>query len=608
MKSLAPTHLQSDKGGRRFYLSDNQCRFVLASILALALLLRIVALLDLRRSIYFDFLLWDERVYHTLASRIAEGTFKSSSVYEFSPLPAYLMAFFYKLFSPDILYIRILNIVFGTLTCYLLYHIGKGLVNRSTGLLACLIACLYEPFIFYSIVPLKTSLSLFLFALTIAFLLSTLNGNSLVKVALLGISAGLLMNVRPNAIAIIPFLPLFVLWYRWKSKSSPRLLTANLLMFAMGVSLALSPFIIRNYRVAGELVLATTQTGQNLYYGNNPDSDVPYYRPAPFASSSPFEEGVQFSIEASRRQGKKLSHKEASSYWTGEVINMAVERPGAFFWKLIRKNLALFNRFESGDHYHIGFVSNFVRFFKFPFLSIWLLLPFGVAGMAIDGFESRKSRALITVFCLYGLTLVVFFVSTRLRLPLLIILIPFAIKGVRHLFLFIKERPSARTQFYMTLVIVFFVMEFLPVRGTGDMTPYYNTHALILDSKGLKEDAIQYWEKSSQMNRDFSVYANLSLAGKYFGKRNIDKAFSYLKKIPDRSFAAAHKYDLLGDIMMYEKRAGKAVEAYEKSLEINSGQKKVLLKLLLIYGKMDEQKAVRTHEQLKYVASFYNVL
>jgi 4-amino-4-deoxy-L-arabinose transferase-like glycosyltransferase len=603
-----PKKFRFPVGIKGFYLPDNQRRLILLLILALALVLRIIALLDLKRSIYFDFLLWDERIYHTLATRIAEGSFKSSSVYEFSPLPAYVMALVYKMFSPDIFYIRIINIFLGTLTCYLLYHIGKGLGNKSTGILACLTACLYEPFIFYSIVPLKTSLALFLFALTIAFLLSALDKNSLMKTALMGISAGFLMNVRPNAIVIIPFIPLFLLWSGWKSKKSPRFLMTTFLLYAIGLFTALSPFIIRNYRVAGEFVLSTTQTGQNLYYGNNPDSDAPYYRPAPFASSSPFEEGVQFSIEASRRQGKKLTHKEASSYWTGEVIKMALESPGSFFWKLIRKILALFNRFESGDHYHIGFMSNFIGFFKFPFLSLWMVLPFGIAGMVIDGFESRKSLAVTTVFCLYGLTLVVFFISTRLRLPLLIILIPFAVKGARHLYLFIKEKPPIGTRLYVTFVIVFFVVEFLPVRATGDMTPYYNTHALILDSKGLRENAMSYWEKSSQMNRGFSVYANISLASRYFGKRNIDKAFSYLKKIPDQSFAAAHKYELLGDIMMQQELVEKAVQAYERSLGINSGQKKVLLKLLLIYGKIDERKAEKTHEQLKYVSSFYNVL
>jgi len=74
----------------------------------------------------------------------ANGTFRSSAVYEMPPFPAYLNAFVYWPFSPDIFYIRVMNIVFGVLTCFLIYLIGKELVNRLTGLAACLIACLYK--------------------------------------------------------------------------------------------------------------------------------------------------------------------------------------------------------------------------------------------------------------------------------------------------------------------------------------------------------------------------------------------------------------------------------------------------------------------------------
>ena len=149
-------------------LLDKYLRLFLPAILLLALIIRVLALLSLRNSIYFDYLLWDERVYHTWAVQIAKGTFQSSSVFEMAPFPAYLMAFVYKILSPDILYIRLLNIILGVLTCYLVYLTGKELVNQKTGILACLVACLYKPFIFYSIVPLKTSLSVVLFALSVS--------------------------------------------------------------------------------------------------------------------------------------------------------------------------------------------------------------------------------------------------------------------------------------------------------------------------------------------------------------------------------------------------------------------------------------------------------
>ena len=143
--------------------------------------------------------------------------------------------------------------------------------------------------------------------------------------------------------------------------------TATLIIYIVGLSIAIAPFVVRNYRVSGEFRPTTSQSGFNLYIANNLQNKDPYYRPVPFATSSPFMQGIQFNIEASRRMNKKLSPQEASSYWTREVMKLPLEQPVPFAWKILQKTLAFFNKFEAGDHYHVGFVSNFVRFFKFPF-------------------------------------------------------------------------------------------------------------------------------------------------------------------------------------------------------------------------------------------------
>lgn len=593
---------------RLAHLSDRYSYFLLSAILFLALILRIAALLDLKESIYFDFLLWDERLYHTWATRIANGTFTSSSVYEFAPLPAYLMALIYKIFSPDILYIRLLNIIFGVLTCYLVYLIGKEMANRTTGLFACLIASLYKPFIFYSIVPLKTSLSVFLFALTVYLLMAILDKNSLITTALLGVVAGLMLNVRPNWVVLIPFMPFVILWNIYRSRSSLKIITANLVLYVVGLSLSISPFMVRNYRVAGRLALTTSQAGFNLYLGNNLENPDPYYRPAPFAWSSPFKQGIQFTIEASRRTHKRLSSQEASSYWSREVFRMGLNNPAAFLWKLCQKTLVLFNQFEAGDHYHVDFVSNFVKFFKFPFFSLWLILPFGMAGMAVTIFGSRKLLALSSIFFVYASTLIAFFTTTRYRLPLLIILVSFAVVGISHLLCLVKNRQFNRIGVYSAIAIAFFIIEFLPVRGTGDMTAYYNTHAIILNSKGFEDNAMQYWEKSSRMNKPFSAFANLSLAARYFRKGDMQKAVYYLDKIPDNSFVAASKYEIKGDFLANQGQIEKAISAYQRSLEINSGQRRAQLKLARIYNRIDKKRALQEYKKLSYISSFYDVL
>jgi 4-amino-4-deoxy-L-arabinose transferase-like glycosyltransferase len=589
-------------------ISERYVYLVMGCILLLALILRLIALLYMKKSIYFDFLLWDERVYHTWATKIANGTFKSSSVYEFAPLPAYVIAIIYKIFSPDILYIRIANIIFGVLTCYLAYLLGKEMANRTTGLFACLIACLYKPFIFYSIVPLKTSLSVFLFALSMYLLMAIINKNSMIKVLLVGIAIGLMLNVRGNFVVIVPLVLLVILWNIYRNRSPFKTLTANVVLYMVGLSISISPFMVRNYRVSGRLALTTSQAGFNLYLGNNLQNPDPYYRPVPFASASPFKQGIQFTIEASRRTHKRLSPQEASSYWSREVFRMALNHPAAFLWKLCQKTLVLFNQFEAGDHYHIGFVSNYVSFFKFPFLSLWLILPLGMAGMAVTVFKSRKLLALSSIFLLYAATLIAFHTNTRYRLPLLVVLIPFAVMGINCLLSFIKNRQIKGIVIYSSIAMAFFIVEFLPIRGTDDMTAYYNTHAIILDAKGLKDQAIGYWERSSEMNKPPSAFANLVLAGKYLIKGDMGKAASYLDKIPDRSFAAASKYEMMGDMMVHQGRIENAISAYERSLEINSGQRRAQLKLARIYNRIDRKRALQEYKKLSYISSFYDVL
>jgi len=601
---------------------DRYAYVALSTILLVSLIVRIAGLISLKGSIYYDFLLWDERIYHEWAKKIADGTFTSTSVYEFAPLPAYITALIYKLISPDAFYVRVMNIILGVLTCWLIYLIGKELANRTIGLASCLIACLYKPFIFYSIVPLKTSLEVFLFALTAWLFVSVLNNplshssleekegvnkKLLMKVGILGLSAGLLLNVRPNAILIIPVMPLIILWNFYRDRNSQKLLVVILAIYIAGLAVALSPFMIRNYRVAGEFTLTTSQAGFNLYLGNNLRNPDPYYRPVSFASSSPFEQGVQFTIEAGKRTKERLSPVEASHYWTREVVTTAMEYPVAFGWKLWQKTLVLFNQFEACDHYHIPFVSNFVAFFKLPFFNFWCILPLGMAGIACS-LHCRKAWALGTISGLYGLTLIVFFTNARYRLPLLVIMIPFATIGISNLFSFFKKRLYRQAGISCAIIMAFLIIEFIPVKATDDVTAYYNTHAIILDSKGFENEAILYWKRSSDMNKPFSSFANLALAEKYYSKGNIQMGNIYFDKIDEDSFAAASKYELLGDLMIYQRQTEKAIRAYERSLEINSGQRIPRMKLINIYKAIDTEKALQEEEKLKYISSFYDFM
>ncbi len=618
-KKKAPDHDVVSNQHSPFGDQITNSLFFLFIIIAAGLIVRIIALMNLDTTVYADFLLWDERIYHSWAREIAEGTFKSKSVYEFSPLPAYIMAGIYWLFSPNPFYIRMLNIVYGTSTCFVVYLISKELAGRKVAILACIIACLYKPFIFYSIVPLKDSLGLLLFALMAYLLIKVINAYSnqnennskeignIADIGFLGLVAGMLLNVRPNAIILVPVILLLLLWYARRDK----FLWKNLLMFAAvyvaGLIIALSPFVMRNYTVAGKFALTTSQSGFNLFIANNIDNPDPYYRPVPFASSSPFEQGTQFTIEASRRVGKKLTSQEASDYWTSETVKQAVSNPFAFVHKGGQKLLVVLNSFEACDHYDIKFISNFAKFFKIPFPNFWMVFPLFILGVIIS-WKDKRTRALMTVLLFYCATLIIFFTNGRYRLPMLSVMIPFAAIGITQLYSDFKEKLYVLCTKHAAVCAVCLIITFLPVRATDDTTAYYNTHAIILASKGYVNEAILYWKKSSEMNRPYSDFANLSLADLCYRRGSFQEGNIYLDKINDNSFAAAQKYQILGDLLTYKKDMDGAVAAYEKSLSINSGQRLPRKKLIELYKIKDPQKAQNESQTLKYIDSFYDLM
>jgi hypothetical protein len=79
-----------------------------------------------------------------------------------------------------------------------------------------------------------------------------------------------------------------------------------------------------------------------------------------------------------------------------------------------------------------------------------------------------------------------------------------------------------------------------------------------------------------------------------------------IKRIPDSSFAAASKYSLIGDLRVHEGKIDEAISAYEKSLSINSGQRRARRELIKLYWNRDREKSLEEYKILQYINSFYN--
>jgi 4-amino-4-deoxy-L-arabinose transferase-like glycosyltransferase len=592
----------------RGFFRKNHMTVALVAVLFTALLLRILALISLKDSIYYDYLLWDERIYHEWAKKIAFGTFHSQSVYEFPPLFAYLTAFIYWLFSADVFNVRLLNVALGVLTCFFIYLIGASLDRKKTGIIAALIAAFYGPFILYSIVPLKEILGTALFALTIVLFIRISVAFRLMETFLLGIVAGFMINVRPNMVILLPVFALFIIRHGYREEKPRKKVVFIAILYCIGLFLAASPFLVRNYLVAGKIALTTSQAGFNLYLANNTKNPDPYSRPVSFATTSPFEQGIQFTIEASRRNGEKLSPQEASWYWIKETVREISDNPKMSLRKMFLKILVPFHSFEASDHYNIDFMGKSSWFFGMPLISFGAVLPFAAAGILLIFRANRSARIIAVIIGVYLFTLIIFFTNDRYRLPLIAVLIPFAVIGVQRLYTAFRTKEKTVIYSGIGIIAFFSVIAYLPVSATKDMTAYHNTHAILLNAGGYKTQAIAYWKKSSDMRGSFSDFANLSLARRFFQQGDTEQGGFYLERIRDDSYAAALKYGLLGDFFFIEKLFPQAVASYEKALTINSGLIIPGEQLVDILRKRDPEKAAIEERQLDYIKSFYDLM
>lgn len=605
---------------------DRNIAVLLPAVLLLALVVRILALLSYSGSIYGDYLLPDEQVYQAWARAILSA--QPFVVHDFSPLPAYIMAIVYRIFGIDPYHVRMVNLVLGVLTCFFVYRIGRDLAGNIAGLIASVMAALYKPFVFFSIAVLKESLGLFLFSAAISLFVSLMKedkprafmgrdkevmggtggmpwAGDAGRALLLGVTAGLLINVRQNCIVLLPVFPALLVWAMRGKRGAFGRTTLMTTAFLAGLSLALAPFLVRNHHLTGEY-RASPAGGFNLYLANNLANPYPYYRPVPFASPVPSLQATQFIIEASRREGRKLSTREASSFWTAEVIRAAMQHPGAMTWKLWQKTLALLNQYEADDNCNLGLMGRFVPFFRLPLLAFWFVFPLGMAWVVVNLTRSRETRALCVVAVIYASTLVAFFSSMRIRAPLLVIVMPWAAMGLEMAFNLVRRRiSSAQGYGFLAALAVITAVGFLPVKGTGDLTSHYNLLGKNLLSKGLQDQAITYWKESSEMRGSYSSSADASLAGWYFARGDYEEMDRYLKGIPDDSCAAARKYELLGDAWMRRNRVDLAVPAYERSLRINGGQLRVMQKLIRACEATDPARAETKRAELDYIASFY---
>lgn len=333
----------------------------------------------------------DTTVYVALAHHMPARPFFVS--------PLYL--YFLRACGISLLAARVVQIVLGSLAAVLMFDTARRWFGDRAALITAILAVGTGVISFYEITILQAALDPFLAALTLWLLTLSLTAAEPIPAlaGALGLSAALFVLNRPNVLLWIPVLAIAVLWQQgWRSTAA----------LVAGFLLALAPVTVRNYAVSHQVVLVASHGGLNFYIGNNPEADGTYHHVP----------GIRPTIAGQEEDAPRAEARHGSFY--RRAWNWMTSHPRAALGLFLRKIAYTFNQTDLALNYSYSFFTHDVGSpLKFLVIGPWLLFPLGLAGAARN-LRDRSFALWATFIPVYALSVALFFVSSRYRLPLLI--------------------------------------------------------------------------------------------------------------------------------------------------------------------------------------------
>jgi len=415
-------------------LVERHWKLALTAVAAVALILRLIYLWQLQQMPMSGWLIGDARAYDAWGQRIAAGDWIGSEVFYQAPLYPYFLGSIYAVMGHDLLTVRLLQILLAVVGCVLLAMTGRRLFGASAGLIAGLMLACYPPAIFFDGMIQKSALDLPLLTASLYLLVMGRQTSRHRWWIASGAVLGLLMLCRENALVFIGVAGLWALWPARNgndgtSRSQRRGFKASGALL-LGLVITLSPVVIRNAAVGGEVHLTTSQFGPNFYIGNNPSADGTY-QPLRFGRGDALYERQDAIELAQQRTGRAMTPGEVSAYWAGQSFRFIREQPAAWLKLIGRKALMTTNVVELADTEDLYGWSDFASILRLHHLwNFGLLLPLAIAGVVLTAGRWREHWLIPVSAGVYVASVILFFVFARYRLPVVPLLMLLAAGGV----------------------------------------------------------------------------------------------------------------------------------------------------------------------------------
>ena len=374
----------------------------------------------------------DSALYHELALRLMSGGLPLEAPFSVAPLYAVFLAAIYSTIGVDPVAVYGLQIALAGGTIFLTARLGARLFGAAGAWTAGLATALYPVAILYDVRLLSVGLGSFMTILVATLLHRAWTRPRLLAWLVAGVGLGLAALVRGNMLLVLPALCLAAL-FRGGLRSS--------LMLVVGFAAAVGPVAGHNFAASQEVVPISLGGGINLYRGNNPyfvDRAVHPFRLPPQRDGLLKKAQLIASIEV----GQALTPAQSDRFWTAKAVRIALDDPGRAIGLVGRKAAQVLGPDEIGDHLDLDSTIRSSRVLNWiPHMYTPLVL-LGLIGFVMT--RKHRDGAVAVLWVGAVLSVAVFFVVSRYRVPLVGIMAVYAGGGVRWWWRTFLGRSRAR--------------------------------------------------------------------------------------------------------------------------------------------------------------------
>jgi len=393
------------------------------------LVLRVWYFSDLIAQPWFGYPLVDALTF----DRTALGLLREGYQGAFSRPPLYplFLATVYSLFGHSAAAVAWIQFAIGLAALVPAYRLGERWFGERAALAGVWIGACYPLRIFFEAETLDVTLFTFLFLAAIWNLWQALEEGVMARVFLSGLLFGAAALTRPNVLLALPLIAAGAAFaFRVGWKRLPGLGAVG----ALGVALAIAPAAVHNWRAEGAFIPVAANGGVNFFLGNERGA----------TGLTPVPPGLRWEQTVVRplRAGQ-FSLSGQDRWWYARAADEIRAAPGHWVRLLGTKAALLLNAAESSNNKaleHFTAVSFPVRHYR-----LW----FGVlVCLSLLGVVTRRGGAEIcfaSIIAGFGVSVVLFFVSERYRLPLVPLLAPAAAAGAAEVFHAIRSRNGFRS-------------------------------------------------------------------------------------------------------------------------------------------------------------------